>query len=461
MEEVLRAAARVPDAIRHGEARNPSSLVSSSVAEDPLEGRGSSLDDADTVSPASWPGAVTGGVLLFDPVYSSSPLFRACRTGDHSLVGQFASLGSLDALLIESSQGHTPLTLAAMHGHEKVCVVLLDAGVGVDHETSRGYTALIEAVRGNHLSLVKLLVERFQALPRRINKLKVSALSEAKRRSHDDIYQFLFSSTQLSAVQSQLFSAILRHDNDLVNEITVGGRPHVSCHVTAFMWQLRRARRTRNRARQEEADTASELERVQAKLDAIERREQRLSRQGLSGTRSKASRSILAVYDECDVESSSTAAARAKPTGAVHARYLRKELRRLAVLHERKKVVRRVAEADVFPLQRALWVARLLHLRCGNGHTAFSWACAVGNLAGAELLLRRGSDPVGADVRFSGITGATAALLLSKFPTSVGARKPGGDESEGKGESAEAPDQHDAENPSSDHKGAVKAKSAS
>lgn len=177
----MRSAANVPAQTSH---HRVSLVTDEGSPADFAEGSQSS-----DVSPVElWPGAITGGVLLFDTVYHNSPIFRACRTGDHALVAQFATLGSLDALLIESPQGHTPLTLAAMHGNEKVCVVLLDAGVGVDHETSRGYTALIEAVRGMHAPLVKLLVERFQALPRRLNRLKVSAISEAERRGFSDIF---------------------------------------------------------------------------------------------------------------------------------------------------------------------------------------------------------------------------------------------------------------------------------
>ena len=57
-----------------------------------------------------------------------------------------------------TSEGETALQKAAFHGDIVIVGMLLDAGASVNHQDSRGYTPLINAVHARHLDIAQLLV---------------------------------------------------------------------------------------------------------------------------------------------------------------------------------------------------------------------------------------------------------------------------------------------------------------
>ena len=90
----------------------------------------------------------------------------------------------------ENTRGHTALTLACKCHHENIVHVLLSNGAHVNHETSRGYTALLEGIRIGSFSLVKTLL-KYQATVTLVNRHGVTAVALARRLGNEELAQFM------------------------------------------------------------------------------------------------------------------------------------------------------------------------------------------------------------------------------------------------------------------------------
>jgi hypothetical protein len=79
--------------------------------------------------------------------------------------------------------GHNALTMACSRGHAEMVSLLIDYGANVCFETPRGGTPLIEAAKGNFLSLAMMLIQRGAVVHYR-SKHRLNASDWAIRAGH-------------------------------------------------------------------------------------------------------------------------------------------------------------------------------------------------------------------------------------------------------------------------------------
>jgi ankyrin repeat protein len=86
-----------------------------------------------------------------------SAISQAAFDGDLDKVKRLAAEGK--SVNGESYDVFTPLMWAASRGHELVALTLMELGANPNLRSSIGHSALMEAARGCHLDVVKLLVK--------------------------------------------------------------------------------------------------------------------------------------------------------------------------------------------------------------------------------------------------------------------------------------------------------------
>ncbi|KAJ3117995.1 ornithine decarboxylase antizyme with +1 programmed ribosomal shift Spa1 [Phlyctochytrium bullatum] len=86
---------------------------------------------------------------------------------------------------------HTPVHVAAFHGHAVVCQVFLEAGANVQCKSSQGDTPLIAAAGGGQLITAQLLVEKGAEIEGR-NQWKNTPLILAAKYGHLNVVQYLY-----------------------------------------------------------------------------------------------------------------------------------------------------------------------------------------------------------------------------------------------------------------------------
>jgi ankyrin repeat protein len=97
------------------------------------------------------------------PLFNANPLFLAAYAGNADILRKLRDSGIQvdDTMLVAGTFPSTPLVGAALLGKTSVVRALLDIGAAVDRpEADTGFTALDEAVLGNDIDMVRLLISR-------------------------------------------------------------------------------------------------------------------------------------------------------------------------------------------------------------------------------------------------------------------------------------------------------------
>jgi len=91
---------------------------------------------------------------------------------------------------VSNTDGHCPLHIAALYGHEAVCDTLLQSKAGVDPCDEQGNVPLHYAAMEGHWSTVKLLLNR-GSNPKRSNKRGETAVQLAENEKHYTIVKLI------------------------------------------------------------------------------------------------------------------------------------------------------------------------------------------------------------------------------------------------------------------------------
>ena len=110
--------------------------------------------------------------------YRHTPLMMSVRSG-HLNTAQYLVESKAD-LSIQSTRGYTALIEAAWFGREEILKMLIEAGAEIDAVNYDGNTALMEAALMGHAGIVKALLDA-GAHPDRMNKEGKTALDLARK----------------------------------------------------------------------------------------------------------------------------------------------------------------------------------------------------------------------------------------------------------------------------------------
>ncbi len=161
-------------------------------------------------------------------VWEDTVLSQESKYGD-TLLTYAAGLGRLDIVhdLIRKIR-----SLVQIHRHNlTVCDFL-------DHETSRGKTALSEAVKNNHALVVCLLLHHRVDADKSTKMHRKSALGWAKSMGHEAIAKMINDNAEFQYRVSLLFKAVSRSDVPKVKELIDGGVPFFRNQDESFEQEL-------------------------------------------------------------------------------------------------------------------------------------------------------------------------------------------------------------------------------
>ena len=162
-------------------------------------------------------------------VWEDTVLTHESKFGD-TLLTYAAGLGRLDIVhdLVRKIESFVQL-----HRHNlTVCDFL-------DHETSRGKTALSEAVKNNHPHVVSTLLKYRVDASKPTKMHRKSALGWAKAMGHDAIAQMINDNAEFQYRVSLLFRAVSRGDVPKVKELIHGGVPFFRNQDESFERELK------------------------------------------------------------------------------------------------------------------------------------------------------------------------------------------------------------------------------
>lgn len=128
---------------------------------------------------ASIRGVATDGTTL---------LHAAAFSGNESLIKRLLTI-DFDINQRNITHGHTPLFYAAIKGHIKIVLSLLQAGVSLDVMDKNGLTPLDAATRSGHLEVVKVLLEADKRAMEKLHSSK-SPLFLAIQKGHVRVVNF-------------------------------------------------------------------------------------------------------------------------------------------------------------------------------------------------------------------------------------------------------------------------------
>ena len=87
-----------------------------------------------------------------------TPLYAAAETGQEHMVHLLVHFGGAD-VNSEGNEGESPLFAAALNGHFKVVVELLDMGADVNHQRHDGWSPVHAAAYGGHILCIRKLCD--------------------------------------------------------------------------------------------------------------------------------------------------------------------------------------------------------------------------------------------------------------------------------------------------------------
>ncbi|RMZ91406.1 hypothetical protein DV736_g1357, partial [Chaetothyriales sp. CBS 134916] len=120
--------------------------------------------------------------------YGETPLSWAALQGHEVVVKLLLEKGAeLDS---KDEYGETPLSWAALQGHEVVVKLLLEKGAELDSKSKSGQTPLSWAAQGGHEAVVKLLLEKGAELDSK-SKSGQTPLSRAAQGGHEAVVKLL------------------------------------------------------------------------------------------------------------------------------------------------------------------------------------------------------------------------------------------------------------------------------
>ena len=130
--------------------------------------------------------------LLYRITGSRAALLKSAKIGDAIVVKQLLETGKVDVNSKEIMSGQTPLSWAAMNGHEDVVKLLLETGkVDVDSKDYGHHTPLSLAARNGHEAVVKLLLEAGKVDVNSEDSGRQTPLSWAARNGHEAVVKLL------------------------------------------------------------------------------------------------------------------------------------------------------------------------------------------------------------------------------------------------------------------------------
>lgn len=122
-----------------------------------------------------------------------TPLMLAAWVGEKTLVEHLIKRGA------EVNQpGWTPLHYAAANGHDEVVALLLEHYAFIDAQSPNETTPLMMAVRGNHVSTVRLLLNEGADVNMK-NQLGMTLLDFAEKQGHQSLADALRERAQRDA----------------------------------------------------------------------------------------------------------------------------------------------------------------------------------------------------------------------------------------------------------------------
>jgi len=130
-------------------------------------------------------------MIMLTEIYDQ--FYYACCDGEYEDVEKIIINKKVNVNCRFSSDGNTPLTLSAFHGHFEVCTILLENGANVDAQDRCGWTALcIIAARNGNLDLCWLMVDHGADINVQLNQHDGwAALSLATASIHEATVEFL------------------------------------------------------------------------------------------------------------------------------------------------------------------------------------------------------------------------------------------------------------------------------
>jgi ankyrin repeat protein len=145
----------------------------------------------------------------------------------------------------ESALGHTPLTWAAAKGRRSTLAVLAQAGADLEAETSRGRSALVEALREGHVDCVRWLLRAGAAPERRLAKTGLSALDVARRIGNASLLVVVEDMVRFRDDFARLMQMIVLADVAGVNRMLELGEPFTPDRERAVEHELEALERER------------------------------------------------------------------------------------------------------------------------------------------------------------------------------------------------------------------------
>jgi ankyrin repeat protein len=94
-----------------------------------------------------------------------SPLHCACFFGDPNTVEALANENNID---MQDDEGNSPLHIAAMHGHQKVALVLLQKRADPFRLDKKGFNCLHHAAMSGHTAVTEILLQDVKFMSKRV-----------------------------------------------------------------------------------------------------------------------------------------------------------------------------------------------------------------------------------------------------------------------------------------------------